>query len=99
MELLLHLWILICDVRHRKKRLDWIVKSVSMSYKRFKVETGKNKKEGKFLNPEIFERIQKKINKEILRKLITYYLHGALSGRDYISNAAVHTRKRTVIWS
>ncbi len=34
-----------------RKRLDWIVKSVSMSYKQFKVETGKNKKKGKFLNP------------------------------------------------
>ncbi|MCM5124635.1 reverse transcriptase family protein, partial [Escherichia coli] len=42
--------------------------------------------------------IQKKINKEIFEKIdYPHYLHGALSGRDYISNAAVHTRKRTVI--
>ncbi|MBE1761798.1 RNA-directed DNA polymerase, partial [Escherichia coli] len=82
-----------------RKRLDWIVKSVSMSYKQFKVETGKNKKERQIFEPKrSLKGIQKKINKEIFEKIdYPHYLHGALSGRDYISNAAVHTRKRTVI--
>ncbi|EIG3632909.1 RNA-directed DNA polymerase, partial [Escherichia coli] len=80
-----------------RKRLDWIVKSVSMSYKQFKVETGKNKKERQIFEPKrSLKGIQKKINKEIFEKIdYPHYLHGALSGRDYISNAAVHTRKRT----
>ncbi|MGT7476044.1 hypothetical protein ACRWXL_25245, partial [Escherichia coli] len=78
-----------------RKRLDWIVKSVSMSYKQFKVETGKNKKERQIFEPKrSLKGIQKKINKEIFEKIdYPHYLHGALSGRDYISNAAVHTRE------
>ncbi|MFO5109053.1 RNA-directed DNA polymerase, partial [Salmonella enterica subsp. enterica serovar Stanley] len=74
-----------------RKRLDWIVKSVSMSYKQFKVETGKNKKERQIFEPKrSLKGIQKKINKEIFEKIdYPHYLHGALSGRDYISNAAV----------
>ncbi|EEW1895386.1 RNA-directed DNA polymerase, partial [Escherichia coli] len=35
-----------------RKRLDWIVKSVSMSYKQFKVETGKNKKARQIFEPK-----------------------------------------------
>lgn len=34
-----------------RKRLDWMVLSVSRSYKQFTVETGKNKKKGKYLSP------------------------------------------------
>ena len=62
-----------------RKRLDWIVKSVSMSYKQFKVETGKNKKERQIFEPKrSLKGIQKKINKEIFGNdsnlLIVFYV-------------------------
>jgi len=82
-----------------RKRLDWMIQSVSKSYKQFKIETGKNKKERQIFEPKkTLKGIQKKINKEIFEN-IEYpdYLHGALIGRDYISNASEHTKKKTVI--
>ncbi|MDE8469920.1 reverse transcriptase family protein, partial [Klebsiella pneumoniae] len=82
-----------------RKRLDWMVLSVSRSYKQFTVETGKNKKERKIFEPKrSLKGIQKKINKEIFENIdYPHYLHGAITGRDYISNASVHTKKKTII--
>lgn len=82
-----------------RKRLDWMVLSVSRSYKQFTVETGKNKKQRQIFEPKrSLKGIQKKINKEIFENIdYPHYLHGAITGRDYISNASVHTKKKTII--
>jgi len=82
-----------------RKRLDWVVLSVSKSYKPFTIETGKNNKQREIFEPKkALKGIQKKINKEIFEN-VSYpeYLHGGLVGRDYISNASAHTKKKTII--
>jgi len=82
-----------------KDRLEKVILSIPQSYKTFTIYTGKNKKSRDLFEPKKhLKHLQKKINKEIFEN-ITYpdYLHGGIKGRDYLSNAAAHTGKKTLI--
>ena len=82
-----------------KNRLTWIVSSVSKSYKKFTIKTGRNNKERDIFEPKrTLKGIQKRINATIFEN-VDYpdYLHGGLISKDYISNASEHTKKKTII--
>jgi len=82
-----------------EKRLDWVVSTIPKSYKSFSIKTGKNRKQRDIFEPKrSLKIIQKKINSGIFEN-VSYplYLQGGLEGRDYISNASMHTKKKSLI--
>jgi len=82
-----------------KERLEKVILSIPKSYKTFTIHTGKNRKTRILSEPKKhLKYLQKRINKEIFEK-VTYpdYLHGGIKERDYLSNASVHTGKKTLI--
>lgn len=82
-----------------RPRLEWIIETIPKSYKSFDIHTGKKQKKRTIFEPKkALKALQKKINREIFEN-VTYpsYLHGGLKEKDYISNSASHTKKKTII--
>ncbi|WP_159340358.1 MULTISPECIES: reverse transcriptase family protein [Leclercia] len=81
------------------ERLAVIVDNIHNSYKTFTKVTGRNKKERSLSEPKKgLKKLQKRINQEIFENVsFPDYLHGGLKGKDYLSNAKVHTNKKHLI--
>lgn len=81
------------------ERLSLISENIPHSYNTFSKVTGRNRKKRSLSEPKKgLKKLQKKINKELFEK-VSYpdYLHGGLKGKDYLSNAKIHSGNKTLI--